>query len=466
MQNKMRSCKGPFRRRLNPGSVGIGAAVWLSVLSAMASCAHADDLMEVYRSALAHDPAYRSAAALARSAQPRAEQAAALLLPTLSVAGSSGRSVNDPPDMPLAPSPSGQVRSSQWSVKLRQPLLNLGNRADVDKAELSLMVSELDFELFQQDFAVKVAQIYFDVLAAENALSTARANKVAIEGQLRSATRNFEAGTAIITDMREAQARFDLAVADELAAENEVSVRHVALDRLVGRANVKPDGLVSPPVVPVLAPAESAAWLQMAESHPSIRRAQLQLDLARKETERAQAAHWPTLDVVASGDVSRNTGEGAALPGTTRSRSVMLELNATMFSGFSVQNKIRESVILEEKAHEDWAEARRVVFENASRAYLGAQSGLARIKALEAAEVSSQLALETTRLGYQVGVRVNLDVLNAQSQLSKTKQDLAKARYDALLAQLRLYQAAGQLKPAQLEQVNQSISRQASSSPR
>jgi outer membrane protein len=307
---------------------------------------------------------------------------------------------------------------------------------------------------------VRVAQAYFDVLAAQDALATARGSKAAIGEQLASAKRNFEVGTATITDTREAQARYDLSTAQEIAAENALRTAQIALDQLVGRNNVQPKPLAIGKVLPGVAPADPDQWVSTALSqNPAVQRAALDLDIAHLEVDKAKSGHLPTVALVATAGTDHETGVIAQPPGTTKSASLGVQVNVPIFAGFSVQNQVREKLALEDKARDDLDAARRSTTQQTRTAYLGVQSGQAQVKALEAAEASSKLSLEATQLGYKVGVRVNLDVLNAQSQLYQTQRDLAKARYDLLVGELKLRQAAGTLQPGDLEAVNQLLAK-------
>jgi outer membrane protein len=241
----------------------------------------------------------------------------------------------------------------------------------------------------------------------------------------------------------------------EIASDNDLRTKRIALDQLVGRQNVAPRPLVRPVVLPPLAPAKVEDWVGPAEtSHPSVRKAQLGLDIARLETDKARAGHLPTVDAVASLQSSHASGSGTSTPGTYGTASLGVQLALPLYAGNSIQNRVKETLVLEEKARNDFDTARRGVAQGTRVAFFGYQSGLAQAQALEAAEASSKLALEATELGYKVGVRVNLDVLNSQTQLYNTQSDLSKARYGVLLAGLRLRQAAGTLQPADVGAVN------------
>jgi outer membrane protein len=404
----------------------------------------AQSLLEVYEAARGYDAVYLAARAQAESARFRAEQSEALLRPSAALNGSVTRQETDPPVVDRR-----SLNNAQLSLQGRQPLYNRASSAAVEQARRSLQAAAAELEAAEQDLIVRVAQAYFDVLASQDSLATVRASKTFITEQLASARRNFEVGNATITDTREAQARFDLVTAQEIAAENDLRTRRIALDQLVGRTGVEPKGLAVPVALPPVTPNAVDDWVTRGQTtHPTIRRAQTAFDIAQLETERARAGQLPTVDLVGSLGSSRSTGSAVALtgrPGTTNSGSIGVQLNLPLYTGGSVQNRIRETLSLEEKARNDLEAARRGVAQGTRQAFFGVQSGQAQVKALEAAESSSQLALEATQTGYRVGVRVNLDVLNAQSQLFTTQRDLARARYDVLLGSLRLRQASGQL---------------------
>ncbi len=416
----------------------------------------AQSLLEVYALGRNYDATYLAARALADSAQYRAEQAEALRRPNVNLASGLSRLETEPPGIAHRSS-----NRTDATMTARQSLFNRSNAATIDQAYKSLEVARADLETAEQDLIVRVSQAYFDVLGALDTLAFTRASKSAITEQLAAAKRNFEVGTATITDTREAQARFDLATAQEIAAENDLRTKRAALNQLVGRANVEPRPLAAPVVLPPLAPGDAELWVGRIGTHPSVRKAQLGLDIAKLETDKARAGHLPVVDLVGSlGTVNQRGSAVVAtgnLPGVTNSASVGVQLNLPLYAGNAVQNRVRETVLLEEKSRNDLEGAQRGAALATRQAFSGVESGQAQVKAFEAAESSSLLALEATQVGYRVGVRVNIDVLNAQTQLFQTRRDLAKARYDVLVGSLRLRQAAGQLKPDDLSLIEQLI---------
>ena len=428
------------------------------LFASMPGLAAAQSLQELYDAARGFDAIFLAAKASAQSAEYRAAQAEALARPSLSATAGLNASLSDPPSTSAK-----TTYTASGALNGRYPLFNRANAATIEQARRLLVSAQADLDSAEQDLILRATQAYFDVLGAQDTLATTRASKAAITEQLASARRNFEVGTATITDTREAQARFDLATAQEIAAENDLRTKRVSLDTLVGRNDVTPRPLLVPVVLPSPMPANVEEWVTVAdEQHPTVRRARVALDVATLEINKARAGDLPTVDAVAS--LASNDSRGT-LPNLSRSAgisavgSVGVQLNWPLYTGGFTQNRIKETLALQEKSRNDLDFARRSVAQGTRVAYFGVQSGLAQVKALEAAESSSKLALEATQLGYKVGVRVNLDVLNAQTQLFTVQRDLAKARYDVLVGSLRLRQASGQLLPTDVDSVNRLLAR-------
>ena len=420
----------------------------------LSGAVRAQGLTAIYEAARAYDATYLAARAQADAAEYKAAQAEALGLPTLSA---NVKGVATQIDLPGGRS--GDNNAVQTGLNGRMPLFNKANQATMEQAQRSLVASKAELESAEQDLIIRVTQAYFDVLAARDDVALAKTNKTYILEQLASAKRNFEVGTATITDTREAQSRADLATAQEIAADNNLINRRIALAYLVGRRDVDPLPLATPVVLPTIVPKNVEEWVSVADSvHPQVTRARIALEIAKLEIAKSKAGELPTIDAVASLGANYATGD-SIIPGTTRSGSLGLELNWPLYTGGSVQNRIRETVSLEQRSREEFESARRTVAQNTRVAVWGVQSGEALVKALEAAESSSRLSLEATQLGYKVGVRVNIDVLNAQTQLFQTQRDLFKSRYDVLVNSLRLRQASGQLTPNDLLAVNSLLAR-------
>lgn len=435
----------------------------VAVLAAtLAPAAHAERLRELFDAALGYDATYLAQLAASDAAEPRAAQARALRLPTVGLQGGVTATDTRTPD--AAQVESLRTTVTQVGLAAQQSLFNAANGATISQAERGVLVAEAQRAAARQDLIVRLAAAYFDVLAARDALDAVQVGRKAIAEQLAAAQRAFEVGTATIIDTREAQARFDLNTAQEVAAANDLHVKQLALEQLVGKAGVQLLSLAPPATLPELRPTGMDDWLGLAEAgNTQIAQARLGLEVAQLETEKAKAGHLPTVALSGSYGRTHTSGNmtlaaGGQVPytsnGNVNQASVGITVNVPLFAGFAIENRVRETTLLEDQARQQLEAARRGVAQGTRAAFLGVQAGRSTIKALEAAEGSSKLALESTRLGYEVGVRVNLDVLDAQAQYLRNQVNLAKARYDVLVGDLRLRQAAGTLAPDDLNAVD------------
>jgi outer membrane protein len=431
-------------------------------LGGLSNAAHGADLMGVYRDALAYDAQFAAARAALDAGRERLPQGRAGLLPNVGL--SSSTTWNDSDTNFRTPgilSRESQYNTNGWTVSLSQPLFRWQNWVAYNQSELAVAQAEAEFMLARQELIVRTVVAYFDVLLAQDLLATAQAQKVAIAEQLESAKRNFEVGTATITDSQEAQSRYDLTTAKEIAAQNDLDVKRQVLRAIIGK---EPDGLKTVKTGVRLAgpqPADINKWVEMAESAAAtVQISQARYEIALREVERQRAGHYPTLDLVATRGRSSTSntvvggGAGGGTGSDTDTTTVGLQLNLPIFSGGATMSRDREAVALKERAVAELDNARRTAALNARQGYLGVTAGLAQIRAYEAALTSSQSALESNKLGYEVGVRINIDVLNAQSQLYETRQKLAKSRMDTLIALLRLKAASGSLGEEDVANIN------------
>lgn len=416
--------------------------------------AGASDLLQIYKEALVNDAQFSAARASKVAGQERSVQGRSALLPRVGLTGGVNKTRSE-----FDPDVGSTVKSTSngnsMTLSLSQPLFNLGAWENYEQSKLSVVASDIQFASAQQDLMLRVSQAYFDVLGAENTLKTLQAQKIAVAEQLASAKRNFEVGTQTITDTHEAQSQYDLITAQELAGQGDLDVKRAALRQIIGKdagdlAKLRNGVQLTAPV-----PAQINDWVASAEKQNfSVTSSQVGLEVAQREIKKSRSGHLPTVDFSAStGRSTANLGSGTP-SGVSKPTTVGVAVNIPIFAGFATDSKVRESIALEDKARNDLETARRNAAQAARQSYIGVVSGLAQIKAFEAAEISSQSALDSTLLGYQVGVRINIDVLNAQQKLSNTRQSLAKARYDSIMNGLRLKAAAGSLKEADLAEVN------------
>ena len=438
----------PASRPFAPSRVALGVLLALGAVTG----AQAQSLIELYDAAHGYDATFLSARSQVDATLARAEQAKAGVRPQAGLAAAANWSRRDSSAAPLD---NATFNSQNVTLSASQPLYRPANQLASDQGQLSIEIAKAQLQAAEQDLIVRTTQAYFDVLAAQDTLTFVKAQKTAVSEQLASAKRNFEVGTTTVTDSREAQARFDLVVAQEIAAENDLRVKKLALDQLVGKANVAPKPLAAPVALPAVVPADPQAWVTQAETgHPTVQQATKGLEIAQLETRKAEAGHKPTLDLVGQYQIARAPVSGFPDNVRNNTATVGVQFNMPLYTGGAVQNRVKETLALEDKARTDLEAAKRGVSQATRSAYFGVLSGQSQVKALEAAEASSQSALDANKLGYQVGVRINSDVLNAQSQLFQTKRDLAVARYNVLIGGLRLKQASGQLTAQDLQAIN------------
>ncbi len=430
-----------------------------AVVLAFATNAQAQSLVEMFDAARDYDAGFISAKAQFEANLAKANQTLGGILPNIALTASVSRTkFQVRPDGTQTLLQDRLYGTGSGAITLTQPIYRPAAWASYRQGGYLLQQAAAQFEAAEQDLLVRVSQAYFDVLTSEDSLALVQAQKQAVGEQLASAKRNFEVGTATITGVRDAQARFDLATAQEIAADNDLRIKRLALDLAIGQSNTKPKRLANNTKL-ITAPTEDLnSWVTQSETmSPAVRQAQLGLDIASQEVNKATAGHKPTIDAQVSYAGTRNVdGTAATVTGSNHvfSPSAAVVLNVPIFAGFSTMYRVKETVALENKARSDYENARRATAQATRTAYFGLVAGLSQVKAYEAAEASSQSALDANKLGYSVGVNINIDVLNSQSQLYQTKRDLAKARYDVLVTNLKLRQAAGTLTPADLQPIN------------
>ncbi|MDQ5847906.1 MAG: TolC family outer membrane protein [Pseudomonadota bacterium] len=419
----------------------------------------AEDLLQVYRDAQRYDAVYAAAQHSLEAGRERLPQGRALLLPTLNLSANATRSrvEVDSRDPTITPSFARTPDSVGYTLTFTQPLYRRQNRLQYEQAEFQVRQAEATFGQVAQDLIVRVAQAYFDVLAAQDTLGLVQAQKTATSEQLAQAKRNFEVGTATITDTHEAQSRYDLIVAQEIAAQNDLENRRRTLQLITGKEYrdlkaLRTEAKLTPPN-----PDNMQSWVDLAEkqSYPVLIQ-EAAAEVAALEARRSRAAHLPTLDIVATHGQS---GQSAATDtsGTgrdTTSTTLGLQFAMPLFQGGALSSRDREAAALHLRSRDELENARRSSALSARQTYLTVSNGIAQIGALEQALISSQSALDSNRLGYEVGVRINIDVLNAQQQLFSTRRDLAVARYNTITNHLRLKAAAGALREEDLEEIN------------
>jgi outer membrane protein len=433
-----------------------------ATLSAAAPASKTQSLIDVYHQALAKDPTLASALNANKAAQEIIEQGKALYRPVVNFnAGASASATN----IEFVGRGFNQFRQQgrqkfetyNYGIEARQPIFRKENLVQMDQSKTQVSQADKQYHLSQQNLILRTTQAYFDVLIAQDRIDLIIAQKAAIIGQLEQAKATFEVGTATVTDVNEAQARYDLIVAQEIAAVNEHQIAKRAVEAITGEV---PDKLASAKSDIQVAQLNQGMqeWQQVAvQNNLNIQIQQDALKLAEQEVERANAGHLPTLDAVASYTNNRPNGGPAGVGTNLENTTIGLQLDIPLYQGGAISSRARQAVLNKQRAQDDIEIARRSTDLETQRAYLNLSTSIAQVKAFDQALISSQSQLDSTKLGYEVGVRTSVDVLNAQQQLFSAKRDLLQARYNYLVNIIRLKAASGLVAEMDLQDINQQL---------
>ena len=424
------------------------------------SAAKTMSLVDVYHQALAHDPTLASALSANKAAQEIIEQGKALYRPTVNFNADASTSRTHIRYLDSnVPAANSSFENYKAGVEARQPIYRKQNLVQIEQSKTQVSLADKQYNLSQQELILRTTQAYFDVLLAQDKIDLIGAQKTAILGQLEQAKATFEVGTSTITDVNEAQARYDLILAQEIAAVNEHEIALRSVEAITGEIPNKLATVKSDIKVSVLSQTMQDRQQVTAQNNLNIQIQQDTLKLAEQEVERANAGHLPTLDAVASYSDSYANGSPSVFSAGNdlRNATIGLQLEIPLYAGGAISSRARQAVLNKQKALDDIEIARRKTDLETQRAYFNLSSSIAQVKALDQALISSQSQLDSTKLGYEVGVRTSVDVLNAQQQLFSAKRDLLQARYNYLVNIIRLKSASGLVAEADLQDINQQL---------
>ena len=423
-----------------------------SVLAVGAASAHAADLSAVYEMAGTNDPTLRAARATRDATYESRPLALSQLLPNVALTGEANYNSQDV-SKSVRGSFNEDFNTRAAAVQLTQPLFRKDRFIQLDQANDQVAQAEVDYAGAEQDLIVRVTQAYFGVLSAQDTLTFTEADVKAIARQLDQAKQRFEVGLIAITDVNEAQARYDQARANAIVAQNDLDN---AIESLLEITN-EPTGPLAQldPSVVLLNPPNPAnldEWTDLAlQNNPGIVSAKYDAEIAKKQIEVQNAGHLPTVDLVGSYGLARSSSD----TGTDADNAIIgVQLNLPLYTGGGVTSSTRQARYRYEAAQEVLEERRRAVQTQVRNAYRGVLASISRVQALEAAERSAKSALEATEAGFEVGTRTLVDVLDSQRDLFRAQRDLSVSRYDYILNFLLLRQAAGTLDPEGIQTVN------------
>ncbi len=427
------------------------------LLSGIGLRANAADLLEIYHLAQANDPTFAVALHGYEAAQEKAPQALAGNLPTVNLTGN--RNFTDARASFNNSTPNKQgVYAWTWTLQLTQPIMRPQNILAYYESEAQVDAAQAEFAQSEQDMILRVAQAYFDALVAQETVASAEAQLKAMQEQQVVAKRGFELGTASITDSDEARSKAEQARAQLIAAQNDLETKLTEIEKLTGQPVKTLMGLKPTVVAPTPEPADVRLWVEQAkDNNPTVRAQFSALRAAGYTVKKAKAENFWTLDFV--GSYGANYSSGSLIiptPYETRVKSSVagIQFSVPIFAGGLNSSHMREAVANQNKLSAQLEEARRKAGAEAKQAYAGIVNGVAQSEALESAVESGESSVKGNQAGYKLGLRINSDVLNAQQQLFASKRDLAKARYDTLLAGLKLKAAAGVLSESDVKVIN------------
>lgn len=425
-----------------------------------AALAGSQNLYDIYLEAKQNDPVLASATSANLAAQELIEQAKAAYRPSVNLTASATTTRSDVKIIGSSNVLRGGKNAYDGysaTVQARQPIYRKENLARIDQSEAQVSQSDKQLHLAQQDLMNRTTKAYFDVLLAQDKIALIDAQKAAILSQLDQAKATFQVGTATITDVNEAQARYDLILAQEISAKNDFDIAKRALQVLTGKmpdqlATVKPDLKVGQLKQSI------QEWQEVAKhSNLNIQIQEDALKISDQDIEIAQSGHYPTLDAVANHTNAYSNGGQNGFGNDSQISSLGLELAIPLYQGGGTSSRVRQAALNRQKAQDDLLIAQRQTDLDTQRAYLNLNTSIAQVKALEQALISSQSQLDSTKLGYEVGVRTSVDVLNAQQQLFSAKRDLLQARYNYLINIIALKSASGIVAEADIQDINQHL---------
>lgn len=408
-------------------------------------------LQALYLQALKNSPQYLAAVAERQAAETLVYQAGGQLLPQLSASASYIDNKTDVDQQVSGLNGKQSIRSTHYPFVTQNAGLNLSLAvfrpqiwASFAQAKAQVRLAEASFRQAEQELILRVSQAYFEVLLAEDTLRLAAEQKAAILERLKQARRYFEAGLGTITDINEAQARFDVVSAQGLTAESNLEVKRRALEAIVGTYQNSIQQLASLSL-DLPDPATPELWQTFAmQYNPALKAKEAALEVAQQEVHKSFAAHLPALDIVAGRSRNENPGY-TTIDSVNWNTSVGVQLSVPLFAGGTSQARVSQSRYNRERARHEVEGALRTVQLSVRQEFLNVVNGVARVNAFSQAVKSNELALYSAKRGQEAGVRTSFDVLNAQTLLFSAKRDLAESRYAYVMARLNLRAAAGLL---------------------
>ncbi|AVJ56552.1 outer membrane channel protein TolC [Idiomarina sp. OT37-5b] len=442
----------------------LSATVGLA-LSAVTFTSSADDLAQIYQLAVQNDPALLRAAAERDAAQKQVDIAESGFWPqvTGSIGLSDSKADRFQPGLGVYES-----ESNGWNagININQSVFDWSTWKQADIADKQAYRAEVAYRDAAQGLMLRVVNAYFGALQAQDDLDFAEAEKRAIERQLEQTKQRFSVGLTAITDVHEAQAQYDSAVAAEIQARNAVNIAFENIREITGQYPESLAGLQTNAFDPTKpTPEDVREWVTKAENgNLSLMQSMVAVDIAEQQIKLEQTGHYPTVSLNASWGTDDNE---TTVNGTTTdlprldSRQIGLSVDVPIFSGYrtsALTEQARDNYVA---SSQTMVETRRTVERETRNAFYDVTASLSSIRAFEQAVTSAESALKATEAGFEVGTRTIVDVLNSTRNLFNARRNLAEARYGYIRQRLALEQAVGDLTPEDLQGINAALSEQA-----
>ena len=444
-------------------------------LAAAVPAAHADDLIQVYQEARASDPTLAGAEATKLATDENVDQARSQLLPQISAALSFTRTHGGDNGQTLVPDPSdpsgqriidsttttGYTRS--LGGQLTQPLVDISRWTALKSSKATAKAGEATYDAAQQQLLIGVAQTYFNVLTALDALKYADANEKALNRQLEQAQQRFEVGLAAITDVNDAKAQHDAAVASVISNQNAVDQAREAVRQLTNKEPGEFKKLREDLPLDHPNPDDPKVWVDLAlKQNPSLSSAAFQVDAAEANISTARAGHLPTITgqinysrATSWSETNFTGGQFHDFAGDPKwGSSIGITLNVPIFTGGFTQSRVRQAIYNRDFAQDQYEFNRRQVEAATRNNFRSVIAGASEVEATKAAVVSAQSSVEATQAGYEVGTRTIVDVLISQQTLLQAQSSYSQARHTFVINGLLLKQAAGVIEVKDLEAIN------------
>ena len=418
--------------------------------TAIPSSLSAMDLMEAYTGAKKSDPLFGSYVYEHEAARTLSKQGRSSLLPKIQIVGSTSRYEFD-----TAPAAYQNYNGYSSGINLRQPIFNLPKFYEYRQYNIRETIGDLKFASAEQDLILRVAEAYFNGMAARQLLELIDTEKKAVSEQLEQAKRMFRAGVATITDVHDAEARYDLILSKEVENKYNLEIKIQALKRIVG---IEPDGLSflkedTPLRVPE--PESLEGWIEIGKKHnPILKSYAYKVDNNKEELKKNKGQRLPTVDLVA-GYSWTNTISEYVKTQTIAYRSIGIQVNIPVFSGGYISAKVEESQATFEQTKKEYENALLDDVQKLTEAFLGLKGSIVKIDSLLTAIRSASISLASNKKGLIAGVRTIVDVLNAERELEDVRGKLIQARYDYIMNMVKLKFYAGTLSEEDVLIINQ-----------